>query len=292
LAERRTVRSCYGLEVSCSGPTLLVLGHVTRDVFGSETRLGGAASFAARAGLLLGIETALVTVAPPAAPELDVLRAAPRLALELRASAQITTFALEYSTEERTLSLLERARPLVAGDVPSAWRRPEVVFMGTVAGECDEALVDAFPDAFVIGCLQGWLRAPELGPVRARELPRCCALPRSLRALTLSRSDHPRAEVIARWLAARGVVTALTDGRHGATVFTGSERIEVPAAPARELEPTGAGDVFSLVFGLSLWQGYTAERAAARAALAAARVVEGPGLGTLPDAVASLSPRR
>jgi sugar/nucleoside kinase (ribokinase family) len=271
-----------------SHPTLLVLGHVTRDVFGAETRLGGAASFAARAAALLGIETALVTRAPHDAPELSVLEGQARLALELLPSEVITTFALEYSGEQRELSLLARARPLVASDVPPAWRRPDVVFMGTVAGECDAALVEAFPDAYVIGCLQGWLRAPRLGRVRARSLPEPCRAPASLRALTLSRGDHPHAEAIARWLAERGVVTALTDGRRGAHVFANAERHAVPAVPAREVDPTGAGDVFSLVFGLSLWAGSTPVEAAGRAALAAAHVVEGPGLGTLERATLEL----
>lgn len=270
-------------------PTLLVLGHVTRDRFGSETRLGGAAAFAARAATLFGIDTALVTVAPPWAPELAELAALPAERVRVRPSDTITTFALEYSGEERALSLHGRARPLGPSDVPPEWRGADVVFMGSVAGECDEALVAAFPDAFVCGCLQGWLRAPELGPVRARELPGSCAVPRSLRASTLSRSDHPRAEAIARELARRDVITALTDGRRGVTVYTASERFEVPAAPAHEVDPTGAGDVFSLVFGLSLWAGHAPLPAATRAALAAARVVEGPGLGELPTIAGELS---
>lgn len=264
-----------------SCPTLLVLGHVTRDHFGGETRLGGAAAFAARAAALFGIDTALVTVAPPAAPELAELAPLPSERVALRPSDTITTFALEYSGEERELSARARARPLVPSDVPQEWRQPDVVFLGTVAGECDEALADAFPDAFVCGCLQGWLRSPELGPVRARPLPLTCSVPQSLRALTLSRSDHPRSEAIARALARRGVVSALTEGRRGATIFSGSERFTVPALPAREVDPTGAGDVFSLVFGLSLWAGFAPFEAATRAALAAAHVVEGPGLGTL-----------
>jgi 1D-myo-inositol 3-kinase len=262
-------------------PTLLVLGHVTRDRFGSETRLGGAAAFAARAATLFGIDTALVTVAPPAAPELAELAALPADRVALLPSETITTFALEYSGEERELWLHARARPIVASDVPPAWRQPDVVFVGTVANECDEALIDAFPDAFVCGCMQGWLRAPELGLVRARRLPRSCRLPASLRALTLSRSDHPRSEVMASELARRGVISALTEGRRGVTIFSGGERFAVPAVPAREIDPTGAGDVFSLVFGLSLWAGHSPRAAATRAALAAARVVEGPGLGTL-----------
>ena len=58
---------------------------------------------------------------------------------------------------------------------------------------------------------------------------------------------------------------------------------ELPAAPAREVDPTGAGDVFGLVLTLELAHGTPPAAAGRAAAEAAARVVEGPGLGTLSD---------
>jgi len=58
-------------------------------------------------------------------------------------------------------------------------------------------------------------------------------------------------------------------------------RAEVPAAPASEVDSTGAGDVFGLVFTLRLAGGADPETAAHAAAAAAARVVEGPGIGRL-----------
>jgi sugar/nucleoside kinase (ribokinase family) len=47
------------------------------------------------------------------------------------------------------------------------------------------------------------------------------------------------------------------------------------------VDPTGAGDVFGLVLALSLAGGAAPTEAATLAAGAAARVVEGPGLGRL-----------
>jgi len=57
--------------------------------------------------------------------------------------------------------------------------------------------------------------------------------------------------------------------------------VEIPAAPAREVDATGAGDVFGVVLTLELAQGRPLAVAGRTAAAAAARVVEGPGLGTL-----------
>lgn len=271
-------------------PPLLILGHVTRDTFGSSTRLGGAAAFAAQAAVLLGIEARLVTVAPDDAPEVDALRGLPGLELAVARSDRITTFGHEYVAERRQLSLAERARPLVLDDVPAAWRRPELVYLGPVAGECDEALLAGLDAAYAMGCIQGWLRDPVAGRrVRPRRLAPTCRIPPSLRAVSFSASDHPAAAELSRELAAAGVRVAITRGRRGARVAWHGGEGWVPAEPARQVDPTGAGDIFALVFGLASWAGHEPLEAARRAALAAARVVEGPGLGTLAAARDALS---
>jgi sugar/nucleoside kinase (ribokinase family) len=77
------------------------------------------------------------------------------------------------------------------------------------------------------------------------------------------------------------VVVAVTRGARGARVSWGGKQSYIAPAPARPVDSTGAGDVFTLVLGLGLWRGLGPVAAAERAALAAARVVEGPGLGRL-----------
>jgi hypothetical protein len=259
------------------------LGHVTRDLFGSEARLGGAAAFAARAAVLLGIDTALVTVAPPRAAELEPLRQLTGLQLAVAPSEHITTFGIEYRGGERKLSLLERTRSLTWQDIPPAWREPELLYVGPVAAECDEHLLAGFgATTYGIGCIQGWLRDPTPGGiVRPRQLAAARQPPKVLKAISFSASDHPRSTALAEELAARGITVAVTLGQKGVRVWWGQSQCWVPAAPAREVDPTGAGDVFALVFGWSLWSGLDPPEAARRGALAAARVVEGVGLGNL-----------
>jgi sugar/nucleoside kinase (ribokinase family) len=81
--------------------------------------------------------------------------------------------------------------------------------------------------------------------------------------------------------ARKGALWAITRGARGATIGTATERIDVPAAAANEIDPTGAGDVFGVVLTLELANGKPLLAAGRAAAAAAARVVEGPGLGTL-----------
>jgi sugar/nucleoside kinase (ribokinase family) len=265
-------------------PDLLILGHVTADEIGAELRLGGAGAFAAGAAVALGLRAALVTAAPPSFPLLADLRAlaARGLTLHVVPSEVVTTFALDYSGPRRHLVLRRAAPPLRPSDVPEAVRGAPVVYVGPVAGECDRALVESLgTTSYVCAGIQGWLRRSSPGVVEPALAPEANEPPANLAAAVLSEEDHPEAEAIAAALARRGKVVALTRGARGATLLAGARRIDIPAAPAREVDPTGAGDVFGLVLGLSLARGVPLEDAGRRAALAAARVVEGPGLGTL-----------
>jgi sugar/nucleoside kinase (ribokinase family) len=266
-----------------AAPELLVLGHVTRDEMGGETRLGGAASYAARAAARLGVKTALVTVAPPADPLLAPLRELPGLTVHCAPSDVITTFALEYAGPRRSLALRARARPLTGADVPPDWLAAPAAYLGPVAAECDRALVASLRARFAGAGLQGWLRrAGAGGRVEPALLPEA-EDPPPLQLAVVSEEDHPDVERVAARFAAAGAVVAITRGARGATLLTSRARIEIPAAPAREVDPTGAGDVFGVVLTLRLASGAPLAEAGAAAAQAAARVVEGPGLGRLGD---------
>jgi hypothetical protein len=231
---------------------------------------------------MLGVETALVTVAPSASPLLEPLRRLPHLSLDVGNSDQMTTFGVRYSGSHRQLTVRGVARRLTIDDIPPGWRTASAVYLGPVLGECERGLVESLAGASVIVGLQGWLRrVGENGLVEPTITREIADPPRGISAVILSEVDHPEAEAIAASLGARGIVVALTRGVRGATLLWGGERTEIAAAPARELDPTGAGDVFAVVFGLGLHAGYAPADAAERAALAAARVVEGPEMGRL-----------
>jgi sugar/nucleoside kinase (ribokinase family) len=287
---------------------LLVLGHVTRDEIdaGNEAgaqggeerrsvRWGGAAAYAALAAARLGVRTGLVTAAPLDSPLLDELRAETRLSLHVVPSTTFTTFALRYAGGQRSLWLLGRAPSLRFEDIPPAFTGAPTVYVAPVAGECSAGLVRACAartTTFVGVGLQGWLReidAGEAASVTSRGESRLVrpALDASIlevpgvAAAVASEVDHPDITAFASRLVDRGTAVAITRGARGASLFHGHARVDVPAAQADEREPTGAGDVFGVVFTLQLANGASLREAGAAAAEAAARVVEGPGLGTL-----------
>lgn len=274
-------------------PELLIIGHVTRDYIRGDTRLGGSASFAARVAATLGIRTALVTVAPEDFDLMAPLRSLPNLSIHTVPSPVVTTFELDYSGPRRRVILLERARPMRADDVPAAWRNTAMAYVANVAGECDRALIEGLEAKLICAELQGWLRRPGPDGVTAPMVaPEITTPPRGLGAAVFSEEDHPDSESLARHLAQSGLTVALTRSSRGATILQGDESWNVPATPAVEVDPTGAGDVFGIGLTVSLARGATAPEAARAAAAIAARVVEGPGLGNLTAADARHLPQR
>lgn len=263
-------------------PSLLVVGHVAEDHISGERRLGGAAAFAARAACALGVRTALLTAAPADFRLLRPLLDDPRLRL-VRAEADApTTFELDYSGPARRIRLLRRAPDLRPEDVPADLCGAPLAYVAPVCGEVGRAVLARLRAGLVVVGAQGWLRAlAPGGEVVPALTPEAEDPPPGLDAVVFSELDHPDAEAVAAHFATRTPLVALTRGSRGATLLVGGRRLQVPAEPVAEVDPTGAGDVFGVVLGLGLLRGDAPLVAARHAARAAATVVEGPGLGRL-----------
>jgi sugar/nucleoside kinase (ribokinase family) len=74
-----------------------------------------------------------------------------------------------------------------------------------------------------------------------------------------------------------------TRGARGVTCFLAGATEHTAAPAADSLDPTGAGDVFGVVYALRRQRGDERSAAIARAHLAAARSIEGPGVGRLAE---------
>ncbi|MFQ5994853.1 MAG: PfkB family carbohydrate kinase [Acidiferrobacterales bacterium] len=247
----------------------------------AETRLGGAASFAALAATVLGYRPTVITAAPPEDDLLAALKQEEAIDLRIKPCAEPTTFQLDYAADARRLRLLNRAPTLQSEDITTDVRGTPLAYVCPVMSECEVSMLRLFPGSYVIAAIQGWLRsAADDGLVVPDVLFDVQAFAQT-NLVSFSELDHPESEALARQLAEQAEIVALTRGTIGATLFRGKDRVDLPAAPANEVDPTGAGDVFGLVLGLALRAGEPWIQAGEIATRIAAHVVEGPGLGRL-----------
>ena len=73
-------------------------------------------------------------------------------------------------------------------------------------------------------------------------------------------------------------VVVMTDGGDGATVYYNGQSFHFPSYPVKEVDPTGAGDIFATTFLYYYSEHQDIAMAAAYAHSAASYVVEGYGI--------------
>jgi 1D-myo-inositol 3-kinase len=265
-----------------SAPDFVAVGHVTLDHFGDVVRPGGAALYAAITAQRLGVSAAILTSHGGDFP----LDAVPSQ-IEVVAREAPTTTAFEHGETKgvRVLRARGTASPLTAGDLPDDWRPAPLVLLAPVLQEVDPMLAAAFPDASVGGELQGWLRATDgQGVVGVATWTSPEAVLGRLQAIFVSRHDVRGQEAqVAEWVQ-RVPLAVVTAGTAGAILYVNGDRYEVRPRRTREVDPTGAGDVFAATFLISYDRHGDAWEAAEAATCAASLSVEGEGWSTVPDA--------
>lgn len=264
-------------------PDFVAVGHVTLDRVGDRVRPGGAALYAAVTAHRLGLSAGLLTSHGDDFP-LDLVP--PAIEVVSVPAARTTVFEHRREDGRRRMRVEGTAAPLSARDVPPDWAEAGTVLLAPVIDEVDPLVADVFSDAAVGAAAQGWLRG--LGP-GGQVVPRAWEDPRAVlarvQAVFLSLEDlggDPAPAV--EWFQ-HVPVGVLTAGQEGAALFVNGERYAVPAAPAVEVDATGAGDVFAAAFLVYYAREGDPWRAAAAAACAAACAVEGEGWAAVPGSI-------
>jgi sugar/nucleoside kinase (ribokinase family) len=261
-------------------PEFVAVGHVTLDRFGDKIRPGGSAAYAAVTAHRLGLSAGILTSHGDDFP-LDALP--PQIEVITVPAASTTTFGHTLVKGARSMTVASAARPLTSSDVPEDWLDAPLVLLAPVLNEVDPLLAATFGAGTVAAAAQGWLRGLN---GHQRVVPQPWASPESLlarvQALFLSREDIAGDEESARAWFERVPVGALTSGPAGATLFVNGEEYAVRPRPSREVDETGAGDVFAATFLVHYARDGDPWRAAAAAACAAALATEGEGWSAVP----------
>ena len=264
-----------------AAPQFVAVGHVTLDRIRDEVRPGGAVLYAAIAAHRLGFSAGILTSHADDFP-LDLIP--PQIEVVTVPSDVTTTFEHHLQSTPRTLRVSSVARTLTAADVPEDWRDGPLVLLAPVANEVDPDVATAFTGATLAAAAQGWTRA--LGPdgaVGSSLWTPSDALLARLQAIFVSNEDVIGQEEAAIEWFQRVPLGVLTAGRAGALLFVNGERYEVAPRRTREVDPTGAGDVFAAAFLTRYESDGDPWEAAAAASCAASLSVEAAGITGVPD---------
>jgi sugar/nucleoside kinase (ribokinase family) len=204
-----------------------------------------------------------------------------------------TSFENRYTPSGRVQTLRSRATDLELADVPENWRAAKIVHLAPIACEIPSDLAQAFPDSFVGVTPQGSMRIwDSTGRVTLQSWEAVHDLLHVAAAVVLSIEDLGMDGSAAAAMATHCKTLVVTEGPRGATVYHAQRAELVPATPAREVDPTGAGDIFAAVFFVRFQATGNPWEAAGLANLIAAGSVSKPGLAGTPtpaEARAALS---
>ena len=238
---------------------IAVIGNLAVDrIGGSPPRVGGGAYYAARAAAHIGADAAIVTRCAPADREV-ALAPLERLGLEVVCldASETTAFSFHYEGEHRVMHVDAVGDDWTGEDLLRAAPRLANAEWVQIAG----LLRSHFPTGVVASLAasgkrllldaQGILRRARTGPLeRDDEVDRGV-----FEHLAVLKLNEDEGRVLAgglepEELRALGVEEILlTLGSKGALVIAGDDVTEVPAQPARgAVDPTGAGDSFSVVY--------------------------------------------
>ncbi len=261
-------------------PTVLLAGHVTLDRVGTGIVPGGSVYYAARAYLGLGARVRVCTAAAPDFPG-DALAGAEAAIFP---AARTTRFVNTYSAAGVRAQRVEAASPALAPqDLPAGWLAPDLLHLAPVLAEVDLVGWRRAARARFVGVgVQGWVRA--VAPDGTVAQPRWEVSPAELRgvdAACVGEDDLRGQGDLLHRLAAAVPVVAFTQGARGCELIVRGRSARVGIFHTRQVDPTGAGDVFSAGFFLALAGGADPIDAARLGAAAASIVVEGLGGETL-----------
>ncbi len=257
----------------------LVIGHVAEDLTPSGTQLGGTVSYAALTARALGMSVGIVTSVGEDAP-LKVLKGIQIVNIPTKRS---TVFENVYTEHGRRQTLHHQAALIEFEHIPQAWRNAPIVHLAPIAQEFDGSLAGRFPTSLVGVTPQGWMRGwDENGKVFATAWENSKQVLGRVGGVVMSIEDIARDLELVESMAHQTRVLCLTEGESGSVLHWNGDRRRFRAPVVKEVDATGAGDIFAAAFFVRLHQTRDPWEAARFATNLAAYSVTRVGLGGIP----------
>jgi len=257
----------------------LVIGHVTEDLTPTGSRLGGTATFSALTARALGLRVGIVT----AVGEGTSLQVLDGISIVRIPSPHTTIFENIYLDGARKQIVRHPAARILFDVVPDAWRNSSIIHLGPVAQELDSQLPNRFSSSMIGITPQGWMRTWNGdGHVIPCAWESAEILLPQASAVVISRDDVGGDEELIESMAHQTRVLAVTEGSAGSVLYWNGDRRRFHAPQLKEVDATGAGDIFAAAFFIRLFQTRDPWEAARFATQLAARSVTRIGLDGIP----------
>jgi hypothetical protein len=257
----------------------LVIGHLTQDLTPEGPKLGGTTAYASLTGVALGLRVGVVTSWGAEVP-LGIMRQIPIVSFPTDTS---TTFENLYTSEGRLQYIRHVAPSLGANLVPDPWRTAPIVHLGPIAQEVEPSIIRTFPNSLIGITPQGWLRAWDAdGRVYTSEWPEATFMLQRANAAVISIQDVDNDEGRIDELASACSVLAVTEAHQGSRLYWNGDVRRFRPPKVKEVDPTGAGDVYAAAFFARLHTTRDPWEAARFATQLAALSVTRPGLEGIP----------
>jgi sugar/nucleoside kinase (ribokinase family) len=265
-------------------PDYLAIGHVTEDVWrDGRVTPGGTAWFAALAARRLVEHVSVLTAA---ADDYDVERHLPGICVHRLTSPVTTQFENIYTPAGRIQYTQPSPLRLTPTHLTPALCQSRIVHLAPVCDEVSPDFVDVLPpDVFIGVTPQGWLRRwDETGRVHPKSWDAAPRVLKRANATVISIDDVAGDWPLALTWAAQTSLFVVTESADGCTLFLRGKPYRIPAPAVREVDPTGAGDIFAATLFVVLQRGVDPITACRFANCIAARSVTRSGLDSLPTA--------
>lgn len=257
----------------------LVIGHITQDITIGGLTLGGTASYASLTARAYGLRVGIVTACAPELilPELEGIQ------VVRKPSTFTSTFQNTYTPNGRIQHIHHVADKLNYSDIPLQWRNTPIIHLGPLTNEIGPELSKCFPGSQVGITPQGWLRGWDGDHVVTyRDWPEGNQVLPNVQAAVMSIEDVRNNEDVVTEFMTLVPILVVTEGAAGARVYWNGDVRYFRPPQENELDPVGAGDVFSASFFIKLYQTRDPWEAARFATLVAANSVTRKGILGVP----------
>jgi len=263
-------------------PAFLAIGHFCQDVTPNGYTIGGGAAYSTVTARNLGLGTYAVTsVAEDFNRKNPVLD---RINVTYHDSIETTIFDNQYDQYgKRRQMILGIGDKLQPSHIPIELQNTGIVYLCPIADEVDPELVRCFKHSLIGVTPQGWMRQwGSSRQVRPKRWDTAEKILSHTDILVLSDEDilaNPKdLDKYIQWTK----IVVLTRGKNGAVLYENGQVIESSSYSVKEVDPTGAGDVFAAAFLINYYDTGSSVSALNFAHCVASFAVEGRGLTAIP----------